>query len=69
MKGIHYSDTNTIIAGLIAEQLTGKSLPELLAERIFTPELLQFTSFPVNDPAMPDPHMSGYTSRQSATNR
>lgn len=60
-EGIHYSDTNTVIAGMIAEQLTGKSLPDLLAERIFTPELLQSTSFPVGDPAMPDPHMSGYT--------
>ena len=60
-EGIHYSDTNTIIAGMIAEQLTGTSLPDLLAERIFTPELLHSTSFPVNDPAMPDPHLSGYT--------
>jgi D-alanyl-D-alanine carboxypeptidase len=59
-EGFHYSDTNTIIAGLIAEQLTGRSLPDLLAERIFTPELLHATSFPVNDPAMPDPFMSGY---------
>jgi D-alanyl-D-alanine carboxypeptidase len=61
-EGIHYSDTNTVIAGLIAEQLTGRSLPDLLAERIFVPELLHSTSFPVGDPAMPDPHMSGYTS-------
>lgn len=60
-EGIHYSDTNTILAGMIAEQLTGKSLPELLQERIFTPQLLHSTSFPVNDPAMPDPFMSGYT--------
>ncbi len=60
-EGIHYSDTNTIIAGLIAEQLTDKSLPDLLAERIFVPELLQATTFPVNDPAMPDPYLSGYT--------
>lgn len=59
-EGIHYSDTNTIIAGKIAEQLTGQTLPELLQERIFTPELLHATSFPVNDPAMPDPFMSGY---------
>ena len=60
-EGIHYSDTNTIIAGMIAEQLTGKSLPDLLAERILVPELLQATTFPVNDPAMPDPYLSGYT--------
>ena len=54
-------DTNTVIAGLIAEQLTGTSLPDLLAERIFVPELLHSTSFPVGDPAMPDPYMRGYT--------
>lgn len=60
-EGIHYSDTNTVLAGMIAEQLTGKSLPDLLAERIFTPELLHSSSFPVSDPAMPDPHLTGYT--------
>jgi len=60
-EGIHYSDTNTVIAGLIAEQLTRQSLPDLLAERIFTKELLQSTSFAVNDPTMPDPHLTGYT--------
>lgn len=60
-EGIHYSDTNTIIAGKIAEQLTGKTLPDLLAERIFTPELLHSTSFPVGETAMPDPYLSGYT--------
>jgi D-alanyl-D-alanine carboxypeptidase len=60
-EGFHYSDTNLIIAGMIAEQLTGTSLPALLAERIFTPQLLHATSFPVSDPAMPDPHMRGYT--------
>lgn len=60
-EGIHYSDTNTIIAGMIAEQLTGTSLPELLQERIFTPELLHSTSFPVGDAAMPDPYLFGYT--------
>ena len=60
-EGIHYSDTNTVIAGLIAEQLTGTSLPGLLSERIFVPELLHSTSFPVGDPAMPDPYMRGYT--------
>ena len=60
-EGIHYSDTNTVIAGLIAEQLTGTSLPDLLVERIFVPELLHSTSFPVGDPAMPDPYMRGYT--------
>ncbi|MCA9860495.1 MAG: beta-lactamase family protein, partial [Thermomicrobiales bacterium] len=60
-EGIHYSDTNTIIAGKIAEQLTGASLPDLLVERIFAPELLHSTSFPVNDPTMPEPYLSGYT--------
>ncbi len=60
-EGIHYSDTNTVLAGMIAEQLTGMSLPDLLAERIFLPELLQSSSFPVSDPTMPDPHMTGYT--------
>jgi D-alanyl-D-alanine carboxypeptidase len=60
-EGIHYSDTNYILAGMIAEQLTSSKLEDLLAERILAPELLSSSSFPVADPAMPDPYLSGYT--------
>lgn len=58
--GIHYSDTNTIIAGFIAEELTGTTLPDALDERIFTPRQLSATSFPVGESAMPEPYLSGY---------
>lgn len=58
--GIHYSNTNTIIAGMIAEQLTGRSLPSALSERILLPYGLRSTSFPVGDSAMPLPYLHGY---------
>jgi D-alanyl-D-alanine carboxypeptidase len=43
----HYSNTNYIILGLVAEAVAQWPLGELLQERIFTPLGLSSTSFPV----------------------
>lgn len=59
-EGFHYSDTNYIIAGKIAERLTGSNLPDLVSERILVPQQLTATTFPVNDPSMPAPSLDGY---------
>lgn len=57
----HYSNTNTILLGLIAEQLDAKPLAQIYADRLFTPLGLTETSFPaLEDSSLPVPHSDGY---------
>lgn len=57
----HYSNTNTILLGLIAEQLDGKPLSQIYADRLLTPLGLTETSFPeLADSSLPEPHSEGY---------
>ncbi|RFA15707.1 D-alanyl-D-alanine carboxypeptidase [Subtercola boreus] len=57
----HYSNTNTILLGLIAEKLDGKPLRTIFADRLFTPLGLTETSFPeLGDSSLPSPHSDGY---------
>ncbi|HEY5857144.1 MAG TPA: serine hydrolase domain-containing protein [Aldersonia sp.] len=57
-----YSNTNTVLLGVIIEQLTGMSVAEAFQERIFDPVGLAQTSFPANtDSSIPDPHPNGYS--------
>ncbi|HEY1282201.1 MAG TPA: serine hydrolase domain-containing protein [Acidimicrobiales bacterium] len=56
-----YSNTNTVLLGLIATKITGKDISTLLTERIFTPLGLMHTVMPpITSTAMPDPHPHGY---------
>jgi D-alanyl-D-alanine carboxypeptidase len=57
----HYSNTNTVLLGLVLEQVTGESIDQLYRERIIEPLGLTGTSFPGADPSLPDPHAQGYT--------
>ena len=60
-EGFLYSNTNTVLLGLIIEQLTGQSLTDVLAERIFGPLGLADTAFPPPaDSTLPEPHPNGY---------
>jgi D-alanyl-D-alanine carboxypeptidase len=56
-----YSNTNTVLLGLVLEQVSGKPIGDLYREGIIEPLGLQQTSFPNADPAFPDPHPQGYT--------
>ncbi len=56
-----YSNTNTVLLGLVLEQVTGKPIGELYRERIIEPLGLRETSFPDGDPSLPSPHARGYT--------
>lgn len=57
----HYSNTNTILLGLIAEKLDGKSLGQIFRDRLLTPLGLTETSFPeLGDSSLPTPHSDGY---------
>ncbi|MGE4568314.1 MAG: serine hydrolase domain-containing protein, partial [Bacteroidales bacterium] len=55
-----YSNTNTIIVGLIIEQLTGNTLQEEIDNRIVKPLQLTHTAFLTNGTQFPDPHATGY---------
>lgn len=59
--GWAYSNTNTALLGLIAEQLEQKPLAEIFQERLFTPLGLRETSYPAaDDAALPAPFSHGY---------
>ncbi|MDX2062679.1 MAG: serine hydrolase domain-containing protein [Bacteroidia bacterium] len=55
-EGYRYSDTNYFLLGLLAETVTGKQLPELFRERIYTPLQLNATYFEYYEPAQPNGH-------------
>ncbi len=57
--GESYSSTNYLLAGLIVEARTGRSLGTELSRRIFGPLHLRATTFPTT-PQMPSPHAHGY---------
>jgi CubicO group peptidase (beta-lactamase class C family) len=59
--GWEYSNTNTVLAGLIIEQITGQPLARVLDDRIFEPLGMDHTLLPaVDDATIPDPHPHGY---------
>ena len=55
-----YSNTNTVLLGLVVEQQSGQSLADYIAEHILSPLNMKHTSFPTTA-ALPDPHAQGYT--------
>jgi D-alanyl-D-alanine carboxypeptidase len=57
-----YSNTNTVLLGLVLERVTGKPIGELYRQRIIEPLDLKDTSFPdLADTSLPEPHAQGYT--------
>lgn len=58
--GWHYSNTNTVLLGMLIEQVTGKPIQAVLAERIFIPLGLAHTLWPT-DSSMPVPYAHGIT--------
>ena len=60
-KGYTYSNTNTVLLGLIAEKIDGKPLETIFKDRLFAPLGLDDTLFPPKDSnAIPVPHPRGY---------
>jgi D-alanyl-D-alanine carboxypeptidase len=57
----NYSNTNTVLLGLIIEQVTGQDFAEVLQERFLTPLDLTETSWPGESNAMPEPFARGFT--------
>jgi len=58
-EGWHYSNTNTVILGMIIEQVTGNPIGEEIRERIIKPLGLGGTFYP-ETPDMPEPFAHGY---------
>jgi len=56
-----YSNTGYVLAGLIVEAATGRTLGQELARRILRPLRLRDTFFPVNAPWIPGPRSRGYS--------
>jgi len=57
--GWHYSNTNTVILGMIIEQVTGNFVGDEIQRRIIEPLGLEGTSYPVS-PDLPIPFSRGY---------
>ena len=55
-----YSNTNTVLLGLVVEKQSGQSLPDYIGEHILSPLKMTHTSFPTTT-AFPDSHPQGYT--------
>ncbi|MFD8984950.1 serine hydrolase domain-containing protein [Streptomyces sp. NPDC059564] len=59
-----YSNTNTVLLGLLVEKVSGQPLAGYLREHVFAPLKLSATSLPSAMPcgsAFPEPHAHGYT--------
>ena len=55
-----YSNTNTVLLGLVIEKACGRPLNDYIEEHIARPRNLAHTLVPV-DAALPSPHAQGYT--------
>jgi D-alanyl-D-alanine carboxypeptidase len=60
-QGYYYSNTNTVLLGLLIEQLTGRPVAEAFQARLFAPLGLRNTLFPARtSAALPAPYARGY---------
>jgi len=57
--GFHYSNSNTVLLGMIVEKITGNSLADEIRSRILIPLDMTKTIFS-NDTYFPEPHANGY---------
>jgi D-alanyl-D-alanine carboxypeptidase len=55
-----YSNTNTVLLGMVIQQVTGEPLARALRNRVFSPLGLRGTSLP-SSPRLPKPYAAGYT--------
>lgn len=56
-----YSNSNTVLLGMVIEQVTGQPIADVFKEQIITPLGLSGTSFPAESPDLPSPYLSGIT--------
>jgi D-alanyl-D-alanine carboxypeptidase len=63
----HYSDTDYVILGMIAQDVTDQPFGELVSRLVLNPLRLRHTSFPVTSTAMPSPAAAGYVQGARST--
>jgi len=61
-QGFQYSNTNTVLLGLVVEKVGGQPLPDYIRDHILRPLGLSHTSFPTTN-AFGEPHPQGYTNQ------
>jgi D-alanyl-D-alanine carboxypeptidase len=59
-QGFEYSNTNTVLLGMVVEKVGGQALPDFIRDHIINPLKLTHTSFPTTN-AFPSPHAQGYS--------
>lgn len=63
-KGWNYSNTNTVLLGMVVEKVTGQPISEVYQERILGPLGMTQSSFPTpGTNGLPEPHLSGITNQ------
>lgn len=60
-----YSNTNTVLLGLVVEKVSGQPLARYLKQHVLTPSHLDHTLLPVGA-EFPQPHAHGYTDETSS---
>ena len=55
-----YSNTNSILLGMVIEGVSGQRLPDYLRDHVLTPLGMRSTSLPTTN-VLPEPHAQGYT--------
>ncbi|WP_327186937.1 serine hydrolase domain-containing protein [Streptomyces sp. NBC_01334] len=59
-SGFHYATTNYLVAGLLVQQVTGRSAESEITRRILRPLGLRDTYWPGDDPRLRGPHSRSY---------
>jgi len=60
-SGFHYSNTNSLLLGLLVKKLRGELLGKVFERRIFNPLGMHHTTSPdLDDSSIPQPHPRGY---------
>jgi D-alanyl-D-alanine carboxypeptidase len=67
-EGFLYSNTNTVMLGLIVEQVSGRPLADVMAERLFEPLGMGESSYPDTD-RLPEPFWRGSTLQGSTDDK
>ena len=60
-KGWEYSNTNTVLLGMVIQKVTKEPIATVFEDQILRPLHLNQTFFITNSPALPAPHLSGVT--------
>ncbi|MER6415170.1 serine hydrolase domain-containing protein [Streptomyces humidus] len=66
-SGFHYATTNYLVAGLIVQEVTGRSAESEITRRIIRPLALRDTYWPGDDPRLRGPHSHSYHASDADT--